>query len=306
MTDNNNPLKDKIRNIKIYVRLPSAGRYNKDGVEFANNGLEVPVRAMTAKDELLLRNPDALLNGDAVEKLVASCVPEVHNTRETPMNDIDVILLGIKYATYGDKFDFSVNCPKCATENKIEKSIRDMLDSATDLPEFHSLKIENDLELFLKPYNFENSNKANLVDFESQKRLAMIQNTYQRLDSADQKQLDNAEKVARSEMSQLFNGMADFTLNLMIDSIQQIVLTKKTSDDSEMKSVVTNPEHIKEYVWNLDPVSVDKIKEKMKEVMKYGINKTTHIACVNQECKHEWDMEVGFDQSNFFAPTSQA
>jgi hypothetical protein len=304
MTENN-PLKDKIRNVKMYVRLPSAGRYNKDGIEFVNNGTEVPVRAMTAKDELLLRNPDALLNGDAVEKLVVSCIPEIHNVRETPMNDVDTLLLAIKYATYGDKFEFSTKCPKCSTENKIEKSIRDMIGTATDLPETNVLKLESDIELYLKPYSFENSNRANLMDFESQKRLAYIQSTYQKIDGTDPKQIEGAEKIARSEMSQLFDGMADFTLNLMVDSIVQIILTRDVANGEQMKTVVTNKDHIKDYVWNLDPETVEKIKEKMKEVMKYGVDKNTHITCENEACKHEWDMEVGFDQSNFFAPTSR-
>lgn len=305
MTENN-PLKDKIRTTKIYVRLPSGGRYNKDGVDFTNNGTEVPVRAMTAKDELLLRNPDALLNGDAVEKLVTSCVHEIHNVRETPMNDIDMLLLAIKYATYGDKFDFTAKCPKCTTDNKIEKSIRAMIDGSTDLPEHNVLKLDNDIELFLKPYNFENSNKANIMDFETQKRLSFIQNTYQRIENGDAKQIEDAEAIARREMSHLFDSMADFTLNLMIESIVQVVLTTNSTGNEEMKTVVTNKDHIKEYVWNLDPESVEKVKDKMKEIMKYGVDKNTHVTCINETCKHEWDMEVGFDQSNFFAPTSRS
>ena len=77
-----NPLKNKIRVAKIYVRLPSSGKYNKLPIEFSHTG-ELPVRAMTARDELLLRNPDALLNGDAVEKLIQSCIPEIKDMRES-------------------------------------------------------------------------------------------------------------------------------------------------------------------------------------------------------------------------------
>jgi len=298
MSDNN-PLKDKIRVPKIYVRLPSLGRFNKEPISFTATG-EIPVRAMTARDELLLRNPDALLNGDAVEKLIKSCVPEIKDMRESPMNDIDLLLLSIKYATYGDKFEVDVKCPACGTDHKHVNSIRAMIDSATDMPEVNSLTLDDGSELILRPYSFDNSNKANLMDFESRKRLTYVQATYSRLDGIDEAEIEKAEKLARKEMAELFDSMADFSLNIMIDSITQINITQ-----DDIKTTVSNKEHIKEYIWNLDPISVDKIKNKLKDIMKFGVNKDIHMTCTNPECKNEWDMEVGFDQSNFFAPTSE-
>ena len=293
----NNPLKDKIRVPKIYVRLPSSGSFNKQPIDFTGTG-EIAVRAMTARDELLLRNPDALLNGDAVEKLIKSCVPEIKDMRESPMNDIDVLLLAIKYATYGDKFEVDVKCPKCATDNKHINSIRSLIDGASDLPAVNSISLDDGAELILRPYSFDNSNKASLMDFESQKRLNYVQATYSRLDGMDETKIEEAEKIVRKEMSELFNSMADFSLNLMIDSIIQVNIMQ-----GDVKTAVSNKEHITEYVWSLDPVSVEKIKIKLKDIMKFGVNKNVHMTCSNTECKHEWDMEVGFDQSNFFAPT---
>lgn len=294
-----NPLKSKIRVPKIYVSLPSRGRYNKIAPDFSQTG-EIPVRAMTARDELLLRNPDALLNGDAVEKLIESCVPEIKDMRDSPMNDIDLLLLAIKYATYGDKFEIPINCPKCKTENKIVRSIRSLIDGATVLPEINSVTLEDGAELILRPYSFENSNKAGLMDFQSQKRLSYAQATYNRVEGIDPKEVEKAETIVRQEMTTLFKEMADFNLNLMIDSIIQVNIMQ-----GDIKTAVTNREHITEYVWELDPNSVEKIKNKLKEIMKFGVNKNMHITCINEECKHEWEFEVGFDQSNFFAPTSE-
>ena len=42
------------------------------------------------------------------------------------------------------------------------------------------------------------------MDFQSQKRLAYVQATYNRIDGVDQKEIENAESVARKEMSELF------------------------------------------------------------------------------------------------------
>lgn len=294
----NNPLKNKMRVPKIYVRLPSAGKYNKIPVSFTSTG-EIAVRAMTARDELLLRNPDALLNGDAVEKLITSCVPEIKDMRESPMNDIDLLLLAIKYATYGDQFKMVIKCPKCETENHNVSSIRSMIDSASDLPELNSITLDDGAELILRPYNFDCSNKTNLLDFENQKRFAMMQSSFKRIEDNDDA-TEITEKLIRKEMSDLFKTMADFNLNIMIESIIQINIMQE-----DVKTSVSNREHISEYVWDLDPVSVEKIKNSLKDIMKFGVDKKIHMTCTNPECKHEWDSEVGFDQSNFFVPTSE-
>ena len=61
MTQNTNPLVDFYRNPKLYVALPSgAGHYSEDIIEMPDVG-ELPVYPMTAKDEILTKNPDALL-----------------------------------------------------------------------------------------------------------------------------------------------------------------------------------------------------------------------------------------------------
>ena len=294
-----NPLANKIRKPQIYIRLPSGGRFNKIPISVTNSG-EIPVRAMTASDEFLNKNPDALLNGDATEQLLNSCVPEIHDIRESPMNDIELILLAIKYATYGDRFDLSIKCPKCETENKVTLSIRALIDSATDLPEVNSVQLNDGVELILRPYSFENSNKESMMNFDCQKRLAYVQATYKRAEGVDLKELDKAEAIVRREMTELFKSMADFSLNLMIDSILQINII-----EDDIKTAVSNRNHITEYIWALDPLAIAKIKNKLSEIMKYGVDKTVHLTCEKPECKHEWDTEVGFDQSNFFARSSE-
>ena len=316
MTDEKekNPLGKLIRQPQIYVRLPSGGRYNKNKIDFTATG-EVPVRALTARDNLLLKNPDALLNGDAVEGMIRSCVPEIHNAKETPMNDIDLLILAIKYASSGDKFEFKTACPKCGTEHNVVKSIRAMIESATEVPELNSVKFEEEdketheklnIEIILRPYTFENHLRANMADFESQKRLGYVRTLYDAAlpeiasDEEKIKRSEELEKVVRGQMKEIFTNMADLTLHLMIESVSQINLT---SEKTGVK-VITDREFIKEYIWNLDDDKNSVIKAKMKEVMSYGVDKKVQMVCVNPECKHEWVTEVGYDHSNFFVTSS--
>lgn len=72
-----NPLKKYFRQPKVYVTLPSKGEYWPDGtIEIPESG-EFPIYAMTAKDELAMKTPDALLNGQATVDVIQSCVPNI-------------------------------------------------------------------------------------------------------------------------------------------------------------------------------------------------------------------------------------
>ena len=62
---NKQALKDFYRSPKLYIQLPSGGKfYDDDVIDWPESG-ELPILAMTPRDELIVRNPDALLNGDA-------------------------------------------------------------------------------------------------------------------------------------------------------------------------------------------------------------------------------------------------
>jgi hypothetical protein len=74
-----NPLSSFYRQPKIYVKLPSKGEFYPPGsLDVSANG-EYPVYAMTAKDELLFKTPDALLSGQSTVELIKSCIPAITN-----------------------------------------------------------------------------------------------------------------------------------------------------------------------------------------------------------------------------------
>ena len=93
-----NPLASIMRQPKIYISLPSKGQYwPPDSLKVSDNQ-EYPVYSMTAKDELLLKTPDALLNGQAVVDVLESCVPNIVNAWDCPQIDLDALLIAIRIA----------------------------------------------------------------------------------------------------------------------------------------------------------------------------------------------------------------
>ena len=103
-----NPLKKYFRQPKIYLKLPSGGEfYNSNELDMPENS-EVPVYPMTAKDELLFKTPDALINGQATVDVIKSCIPNIRNPWSMPSIDMDAVLIAIRLATYGEKMTISV------------------------------------------------------------------------------------------------------------------------------------------------------------------------------------------------------
>ena len=70
-----NPLTSLMRQPKIYIKLPSNGRFWAPGsLDTPPNG-EYAVYSMTARDEMMLKTPDSLLNGQAIVDVIEHCVP---------------------------------------------------------------------------------------------------------------------------------------------------------------------------------------------------------------------------------------
>ena len=106
---NQNPLAGWMRQPKIFIRLPSNGEYWPNGSLQSTETGEYPVYSMTAKDELMLKVPDALMNGQAVVDVIQNCMPNIKNAWNIPNLDLDVILIAIRIATYGEKMTVPIS-----------------------------------------------------------------------------------------------------------------------------------------------------------------------------------------------------
>ena len=85
MTDT---LKKYYRMPGVHIRLPTNGAFMPPGsVEFTMSG-DIPVYPMRGADELLLKSPDALMSGYAIEELLKSCVPAIQFPRLVSSPDL--------------------------------------------------------------------------------------------------------------------------------------------------------------------------------------------------------------------------
>ena len=105
---NVNPLEGYLRVPKLYVQLPSRGKFSTLDTKSEITD-EIPIFPMTAKDETMLRNPDALLNGESLVSVIKS-VTGIQDVYNLASNDLDVILLASRLATYGKDLEIKSTC----------------------------------------------------------------------------------------------------------------------------------------------------------------------------------------------------
>lgn len=271
----NNPLHKFFRKPKIYVSLPGQHRYSDDIIEFTDNG-ELPVYPMTGADEIIMKNPDGLLNGESLVSVIKSCVPAVKNPKKLLTNDLDVLVTAIRYATYGDDIEVQLKCPSCEATNNFKIDISDSLAVIQKLEDEYVVS-DNGLDIHLKPYTFKESIAGLHVQFEQSKIIKAMASS----------EMTDAQ---RSElMTETFIKAAQVNENLLVDAIDRIV-----TDDGH---VVIDRNHIKEFIKNAESLLIDKIEEMIKNISSVGIDKEKHVSCPG--CHHEWDTTIDFNPVNF-------
>jgi hypothetical protein len=274
-----NPLKNHFRQPQLYLKLPSQGKWwPKDSIDWPVTG-ELPVFSMTAKDELALKTPDALLNGQATVDVIQSCVPNIKNAWQTPVVDIDAILIAIRQATYGNDMEFVSVCPNCNNRNE---HVADLgyLSSALETPNFNEKIQINDLEISIQPNNFETFNKNSIRNFEEQRLIQTVAND----------NISDEEKML--QFSKMFNTL----LNITVEQVAASVIMIKTADGQR----VTDTDHIFEFFQNCDKEIFNAVKDRIDSISKDNKLSNIEVQCENEPCKHQYNAPLIFELSSFF------
>jgi hypothetical protein len=225
-----NPLRKYFRQPKIHIPLPSKGRFYPEGVlEIPETG-EIPIFAMTAKDELTMKTPDALLNGAATVEVIKSCVPAIKDPWKMPTLDLDAILIAIRIATYGDKMEITTPVPGLNEERKFDVDLRKLLNKLVTANYVNEVSM-NEMRVFTRPLTYKEFTSTSLKTFEEQRVFAIINDD----------NLSDEEKIDKFGTS--FKKLTELTIETLNKSIWKIQI-----GDTE----VTNQAHIQEFMQNSD------------------------------------------------------
>ena len=273
-----NPLAKHFRQPAMYVKLPSGGRYWEEGsLDLPVIG-EIPVYPMTARDEITLRTPDALLNGQGVVDIIQSCCPNIKNAWKMPSVDVDFILLSIRVASYGNSMDFDTICPKCSEESNFAFDIA-QLAAGIAMPDYTApVEIEG-LKIELRPQEYFEVNKTNQLTFTEQQIIRTINDST----------ASDEEKKARTDA--YLQKLIELNIDICAKSTQSIT--------TEEGVVVDNPAFIKEFFDMADYKVMRKIQGRLEEIGNQIAMKPVHVTC--SSCTNEYDVPLTFDYANFFA-----
>jgi hypothetical protein len=275
-----NPLKKFTRLPKVYVKLPSKHKfYPENFLEISVNG-EVGVCALSAKDQILLKTPDAMLNGEALREVITSCVPSLHDAIQLVEPDINTLMVAIKIATNGASMDLTLTCPACQTEGDYQVNLQQLLDQQTFLEDPTTIEMSDGLLIELRPFTFEQRHLQILNELERSQALRIVEN--------DDSLSDNDRLV---KISKQISTMIDRTFALVSKSVVGITVMST-------QEIVTRREWIDEYLQGLTKIQADAIMDKIRELNDIGINSDYKFQCHN--CMHEWNQHLDMDPTSFF------
>jgi predicted Zn-ribbon and HTH transcriptional regulator len=271
-----NPLAAYFRQPKIFLSLPSKGEYYPADALDKSEDNQYPVFAMTAKDELMYKTPDALISGRATVEVIKSCIPAIMDPWAMPSLDVDACLVAIRIATYGDKMGITSSCPSCSHVNDFD------LDLVKHLNKLSSFEYEPDIEIgelvvHLRPYNYREISKMSFKASEQEKIFNVINN----------------DKLSDEEKLEHFGASFVKLTELTIDIVTGCVRSISTPDET-----VTDPKMIAEFINNAPKEVFSAIEQRVNHIAQMLEFRISDAKC--SECGHVFDVKVTLDQSNFF------
>jgi hypothetical protein len=277
-----NPLRKYFRQPKVYITLPSKGKFYPEGdIEIPETN-EFPVFAMTAKDELTMKTPDALLNGAATVDVIRSCIPTIKNPWAMPSIDLDAALIAIRIATYGDQMEITTKVPGTGEERTFTIDLRQLLNKLVT-KEYDTETVINDMKVSIRPLTYKEFTDASLKTFEEQRIFNLVNDD----------EIPDQEKLARFNVS--FQKLTDLTVTSLAKSIVKI-----TIGDTE----VTNNVHIDEFVKNADKDFYNQVLAHIETQRDLFVLEPLKVTSSEEDiaagAPKEYEVPITFDQSNFF------
>ena len=279
-----NPLSRHFRQPKIYIGLPSGGIFYPQGDLEPTETNEFPVYAMTAKDELMFKTPDALLNGQSTVNVIQSCIPNIKNAWSVPSVDIDAILVAIRIATYGEKMDIEIDVPGIDEPRAYEVDLRTVMDQLT-ANQFENVVRLDDFSIEISPLTYKEFTEAAMKTFEEQRVFRIVNDT----------EMTESEKL--SKFNESFNRLTDLNISSIVKSVKCV-----TFDNEEP---VTNTQHIIEFFENADKDVFKKVIDHITAQKEKFSIKPFKVRLSEEDiakgAPETMEIPISFDQSNFFA-----
>jgi len=278
-----NPLAKHFRQPAIHFKLPSGGKFWPEGsIDLPLNG-EIPIYPMTTRDEITIRTPDALMNGESIVSIIGSCCPNIKDAWKMPSIDVDATLIAIRIASYGQMMDIDTKCPntECNHENRHSMDLTGVLDTVRS-PNYDTPVEIQGLKINLQPQSYFEGNKTNMLAFEEERIMSIATN----------------DSMSDADKNRQFQMHMEKLISINIEIITAGTASIETSDGT----IVTDQKFINEFYNNADNKIIRKVRDRFDEYAKKMALPKPKVSC--EECNTEYPVEITFDYTNFFGEAS--
>lgn len=269
------------RQPKLFIDLPSGGKFYDDSVLQDGQTMQIPVFGMNAMDEIVLKTPDALFTGEGTAQVIKSCVPTILDPWKLVGYDIDYVLIAIRIATYGDAMPVNTSCPHCGSITESDIDMGAMLEKFSTYPIDFNFQL-GDLSFVLHPLTYKQTSEFSMENYAYERELFQVD------------KIENDEERHKAQQ-QVYKKQNNLNARLAISYIKSV---------SAGDNVEENYEAITEFVLNNDVEFYEKLKQTIVDQTFAWNLPTFTVACSSEDCDKEYQTKVNIDYANFFGTTS--
>ena len=278
------PLENYFRQPQLSMSLPSRGQYWPSGSLAETATGEHPVYAMTARDEIVMKQPDALMNGQATVDVIRSCVPTIVNPWHMPSIDLDAVLVSIRIATYGSNMDMMVTVPKSKETITVQVDLNQTMEQLSRVDINDNISMNNGITVKIKPLNYQQMSKIQLKSYEEQRMIRTMNDA----------NLTEEQKLIKYQ--EIFSKLTNYNIETLVDSIESVT--------TPQQETVTDRSQIMNWVMNIDSKEANLIKEGMDNLRAQGAIKPITVqspqSLIDQGSPATFETPITLDASNFF------
>ena len=278
-----NPLIAAYKKPALYVALPSKGKWYDPKPKLSVDG-ELAVYAMSARDELITKTPDALFNGEATVALLESCCPDIDNPRQMPVNDLLVVLLAIRQASYGNELSVDIKCTneECGHVNQMAVDGNVLLSRVKENTYDTTIKLDNGFGLELTPYTIEDRTRLQIQQVKQQAIVQQLMATE-----------TQGEEKMQEQFGKTFVEIAELSVELVARCIKTVHLPDKDSEP------IVEYQDIYDWLKIITKKDYEQIRERVEQLSENNIDTTFDANCA--ECGKDYKTNVELDIAGFFA-----
>jgi|TARA_R110000772_G_scaffold111271_3_gene215128 hypothetical protein len=278
-------LQNHQRQPKLFVDLPSKGKWYTEETVQDGQFESVPVFGMNAMDEILFKTPDALFTGRATADVIKSCIPTILDPWHLVGYDIDFILISMRISTYGDSMPANTTCPKCSNVNESSISLGKLLEGFNNYPLDFAFE-SGEFVFNIRPITYQQTTNFSMQNYKLQRELWQLQ------------QMERTEENA-VDLENMFQDVYSRTSLLNLDLA--VAHIESISKDDEIETDMTE---VSNFIKNSDTKFYANLKDKIFELTQKWNFPLFDVDCQNEECKNKYKTNLDIDYSNFFGVSS--